>query len=81
MLAVLPAGAIFTEDQRGGALELAFKHAVFSVNRDPELLPGTALEHDIRFVHRDDSFHTAKKGGSVCRAPSPLSLFLAESDA
>lgn len=55
-------GAIFTEDQRDSATELAFKHAVYKINKDKTLLPYTSLVYDIQYVPRDDSFHASKKG-------------------
>lgn len=55
-------GAIFTEDQKDGAIELAFKYAVHKINRDKTLLPYTSLVYDVQYVPRDDSFHASKKG-------------------
>ncbi|KAJ3660246.1 hypothetical protein Zmor_004702 [Zophobas morio] len=54
-------GAIFTEDQRDSATELAFKYAVYKINKDKTLLPYTSLVYDIQYVPRDDSFHASKK--------------------
>lgn len=59
--AVIRIGAIFTEDQRDSATELAFKYAVYRINSDKVILPNTTLVFDIQYVPRDDSFHTAKK--------------------
>ncbi|XP_037073866.1 glutamate receptor ionotropic, kainate 1-like [Pollicipes pollicipes] len=65
LLAALPSrvriGAIFTEDRRGGHVEMAFKYAVLKVNSDTLLLPNITLEYDIQYAYRDDSFHAAKK--------------------
>lgn len=58
----LISGAIFTEEQRGSSLELAFKYAVFKINTDKNLLPHTSLIYDIQYVPKDDSFHASKKG-------------------
>lgn len=58
----LSAGAIFTEDQKDTSVELAFKYAVYRINKDRELLPNTTLVYDIQYVPRDDSFRTSKKG-------------------
>ncbi|KAJ8924607.1 hypothetical protein NQ315_000757 [Exocentrus adspersus] len=55
-------GAIFTEDQKDSSTELAFKYAVYKINRDKTLLPYTSLVYDIQYVPRDDSFHASKKG-------------------
>jgi ionotropic kainate glutamate receptor 2 len=56
------AGAIFTEDQKDSSAELAFKYAVYRINKDKDLLPNTTLVYDIQYVPRDDSFRTSKKG-------------------
>jgi glutamate receptor, ionotropic, invertebrate len=56
------AGAIFTEDQKDSSTELAFKYAVFRINKDKTLLPKTTLVYDIQYVPKDDSFHASKKG-------------------
>ncbi|XP_037925816.1 glutamate receptor ionotropic, kainate 2 isoform X2 [Hermetia illucens] len=61
---VIKIGAIFTEDQRDSSTELAFKYAVYKINKDKMLLPKTQLVYDIEYVPRDDSFRTSKK---VCR--------------
>ncbi|KAK5640371.1 hypothetical protein RI129_011182 [Pyrocoelia pectoralis] len=61
---VIKIGAIFTEDQRDSSTELAFKYAVYKINRDKTILPFTSLEYDIRYVPKDDSFHASKKACS-----------------
>ena len=43
-------------------MELALKYAVQSIENDDEILPNITVEYDIHYVHRDDSFHTAKNG-------------------
>lgn len=53
---------MFTADQRDGPTELAFKYAVYRINKDATLLPNTTLVYDIQYVPRDDSFHASKKG-------------------
>jgi ionotropic kainate glutamate receptor 2 len=55
-------GAIFTEDQKDSSAELAFKYAVYRINKDKHILPLTTLVYDIQYVPRDDSFHASKKG-------------------
>lgn len=55
-------GAIFTDDQKDTSVELAFKYAVYRINKDRDLLPNTTLVYDIQYVPRDDSFRTSKKG-------------------
>ncbi|KAF2902667.1 hypothetical protein ILUMI_03520 [Ignelater luminosus] len=66
-------GAIFTEDQRDSITELAFKYAVYKINRDKTILPYTSLEYDIRYVPRDDSFHASKKGIEESRLKCQMS--------
>ncbi|XP_052133234.1 glutamate receptor ionotropic, kainate 2-like [Frankliniella occidentalis] len=61
---IINIGAIFTEDQRDSAAELAFKYAVYRINQDPILLPHTELRFHIEYVAREDSFHAAKQ---ACR--------------
>nr|CAD7423216.1 unnamed protein product [Timema monikensis] len=53
--------AIFTEDQKDSSTELAFKYAVYRINKDKYLLPRTSLIYDIQYVPKDDSFHASKK--------------------
>jgi hypothetical protein len=55
-------GAIFTQDQKDSSTELAFKYAVYKINKDKHLLPDTTLVYDIQYVPKDDSFHASKKG-------------------
>ncbi|KAK2582725.1 hypothetical protein KPH14_004995 [Odynerus spinipes] len=58
---VIRIGAIFTEDQKDSPSELAFKYAIYKINKDKTLLPNTTLVYDIQYVPRDDSFRTSKK--------------------
>ena len=58
----LKIGAIFSESQRLSATELAFKYAIFNINRDKGLLPETSLHYDIQYTNELDSFHACKKG-------------------
>ncbi|XP_073985742.1 glutamate receptor ionotropic, kainate 2 isoform X4 [Rhodnius prolixus] len=58
---VIRIGAIFTQDQKESSTELAFKYAVYRINKDKELLPNTTLMYDIQYVPKDDSFRTTKK--------------------
>ncbi|XP_067008296.2 glutamate receptor ionotropic, kainate 2 [Anabrus simplex] len=58
---VVKIGAIFTQDQKDSSTELAFKYAVYRINKDKHLLPNTNLVYDIKYVPRDDSFHASKK--------------------
>ncbi|KAH8403595.1 hypothetical protein KR222_002700, partial [Zaprionus bogoriensis] len=57
-------GAIFTEDEREGSVESAFKYAIYRINKEKTLFPNTQLVYDIEYVPRDDSFRTTKR---VCR--------------
>ncbi|XP_063984927.1 glutamate receptor ionotropic, kainate 2-like isoform X3 [Diachasmimorpha longicaudata] len=54
-------GAIFTHDQKDSSTELAFKYAVYKINKDKVILPKTNLVFDIQYVPKDDSFHASKK--------------------
>ncbi|XP_015436904.1 PREDICTED: glutamate receptor ionotropic, kainate 2-like [Dufourea novaeangliae] len=58
---VIRIGAIFTEDQRDSPSELAFKYAIYKINKDKTLLANTTLVYDIQYVPKDDSFRTSKK--------------------
>ncbi|EGI60904.1 Glutamate receptor, ionotropic kainate 2 [Acromyrmex echinatior] len=68
-LAILINGAIFTHDQKDSSTELAFKYAVYKINKDKIILPKTTLEYDIQYVPKDDSFHASKKGCHEYTAP------------
>ncbi|KAJ4452059.1 hypothetical protein ANN_03575 [Periplaneta americana] len=61
LIRIRKSGAIFTEDQKDSSSELAFKYAVYRINKDKDLLPNTTLVYDIQYVPRDDSFRTSKK--------------------
>ncbi|GLG95606.1 Glutamate receptor, ionotropic kainate 1, partial [Gryllus bimaculatus] len=41
---------------------MAFKYAVYRINKERLLLPNTTLVYDVQYVPRDDSFRAAKKG-------------------
>ncbi|XP_068972317.1 glutamate receptor ionotropic, kainate 2-like isoform X6 [Bombus flavifrons] len=58
---VVKIGAIFTHDQKDSSTELAFKYAVYKINKERLILPKTTLEYDIQYVPKDDSFHASKK--------------------
>lgn len=55
-------GAIFNDEQKNSPIELAFKYAVYKINKDKIILPRTTLVYDIQYVPKDDSFHASKKG-------------------
>lgn len=61
-LSSIVSGAIFTHDQKDSSTELAFKYAVYKINKERLILPKTTLEYDIQYVPKDDSFHASKKG-------------------
>ncbi|XP_044594083.1 glutamate receptor ionotropic, kainate 1-like isoform X2 [Cotesia glomerata] len=58
---VVKIGAIFTHDQKDSSTELAFKYAVYKINKEKIILPKTNLIYDIQYVPKDDSFHASKK--------------------
>ncbi|XP_024084773.1 glutamate receptor ionotropic, kainate 2-like [Cimex lectularius] len=58
---VIKIGAIFTQEQKESATELAFKYAVYRINKDKNLLPKSTLVYDIQYVSKEDSFHASKK--------------------
>ncbi|OXU24325.1 hypothetical protein TSAR_016178, partial [Trichomalopsis sarcophagae] len=58
---IKPLRAIFTEDQKDSPSELAFKYAVYKINKEKILLPNTTVVYDIQYVPKDDSFRTSKK--------------------
>lgn len=63
---VWPLGAIFSEEQKDTSIELAFKYAVYKINKDRNILPKTTLVYDIQYVpDSTDSFRTSKK---VCKS-------------
>ncbi|XP_063594400.1 glutamate receptor ionotropic, kainate 1-like [Penaeus indicus] len=58
---IIRVGAMFTEEQREGPTELAFKYAVYRINKESSLLSNTTLVYNIQYVPKDDSFHASKK--------------------
>ena len=62
-------GALLPEESRGGTTELAFKYAIYRINKDRSLAPNATFVYDIQYVTREDSFHAGKRGES-----SPLLL-------
>jgi len=64
---IIRVGAIFTEDQKDSATELAFKYAVYKINKDPTILANRTLSYDIQYVPREDSFRTTNK---ICQQVS-----------
>lgn len=58
---IVKIGALFTHDQRNSSTELAFKYAVYKINKERIILPKTTLVYDIQYVPKDDSFHASKK--------------------
>jgi len=64
---IIRVGAIFTVDQKDSATELAFKYAVYKINKDPTILANRTLSYDIQYVPREDSFRTTNK---ICQQVS-----------
>lgn len=60
-------GALFTDDDKDGPSELAFKYAVYRINKDRTLLPNRTLVYDIQYVPKDDSFRASKKGNFLLK--------------
>ncbi|XP_063698938.1 glutamate receptor ionotropic, kainate 2 [Culicoides brevitarsis] len=58
---VIKIGAIFSEEQKDSSIEVAFKYAVYKINKDKNILPKTTLVYDIQYVPKDDSFRSSKK--------------------
>ncbi|XP_050676373.1 glutamate receptor ionotropic, kainate 2 [Leptidea sinapis] len=58
---VVKIGAIFTEEARGGSAELAFKYAVYRINKERTVLPESTLVYDIQYTTARDSFRANKK--------------------
>ncbi|CAH4035980.1 unnamed protein product [Pieris brassicae] len=58
---VIKIGAIFAEDARGGSTELAFKYAIYRVNKERSILPESTLVYDIQYITPRDTFRAYKK--------------------
>ena len=41
--------------------EMAFKYAVYKINKDPTIFANRTLTYDIQYVPREDSFRTTNK--------------------
>ena len=41
--------------------ELAFKYAVYKINKDPHILSNKTITYDVQYVPREDSFRTTNK--------------------
>ena len=54
-------GAIFTDPDKDSPVELAFKYAIYKINKSPHILPNVTLVYDIQYVPPEDSFRTTKK--------------------
>ncbi|XP_049316276.1 glutamate receptor ionotropic, kainate 2 isoform X5 [Bactrocera dorsalis] len=53
-------GAI-SSDIQDGPIDLAFKYAIHSINKDASLLPETKMTFDLQHVTKDDSYHACQK--------------------
>ena len=40
---------------------MAFKYAVYKINKDPNIFANRTLTYDIQYVPREDSFRTTNK--------------------
>lgn len=58
---ILHNNIVFPEDQKDSPTELAFKYAVYKINRGHQVLRNHTITYDIQYVPRDDSFRTTKK--------------------
>ncbi|XP_048485931.1 glutamate receptor ionotropic, kainate 2 [Plutella xylostella] len=58
---VVKIGAIFTEEARGGSVELAFKYAVYRINKERSVLPDSTVVYDIQYTPARDTFRAYKK--------------------
>ncbi|XP_075989373.1 glutamate receptor ionotropic, kainate 2 [Anticarsia gemmatalis] len=65
---VVKIGAVFTEDARGGSTELAFKYAVYRINKERILLPNSTLVYDIQYTPARDTFKTYKRACSQIKS-------------
>ncbi|KAG6459947.1 hypothetical protein O3G_MSEX011685 [Manduca sexta] len=65
---VIKIGAVFTEEARGGSAELAFKYAVYRINKERSLLPNSTLVYDIQYSPARDSFKTYKRACSQIKS-------------
>ncbi|XP_076356813.1 glutamate receptor ionotropic, kainate 1-like isoform X3 [Tachypleus tridentatus] len=54
-------GALFLDSQKNSPIELAFKYAVYRINKDRTILPNTSLVYDIKYIPKQDSFRASKK--------------------
>jgi hypothetical protein len=52
---------LFSDDQKDSATELAFKYAVYQINKADNVLPNNTLVYDIQYVPPEDSFRTTRK--------------------
>ena len=57
----LHAQSFFSDDQKDSPTELAFKYAVYKINKEKTILPNNTLAYDIQYVPPEDSFRTTKK--------------------
>ena len=49
------------DDQKDSPTELAFKYAVYRINKADDVLPNNTLVYDIQYVPAEDSFRTTRK--------------------
>ncbi|KAJ2938703.1 hypothetical protein O0L34_g12031 [Tuta absoluta] len=65
---VIKIGAIFSEEVRGGSAELAFKYAVYRINKERSLFPDSTLVYDIQYIPVADSFHIHTKACALIKS-------------
>lgn len=42
--------------------EIAFRHAINTINSNPKILPGRKLKAEVEYVLQDDSYYASMKG-------------------
>lgn len=50
-----------SDEQKDSPTELAFKYAVYQINKAADVLPNNTLVYDIQYVPSEDSFRATKK--------------------
>ncbi|XP_037875952.1 glutamate receptor ionotropic, kainate 2 [Bombyx mori] len=76
---VIKIGALFTEDERGGSEELAFKYSVYRINKERSVLANSTLVYDIQYAPAKDTFKTYKRACSQVKSGA-VALFSSGGD-
>ena len=58
--------------------EMAFKYAVYKINKDPTIFANKTLTYDIQYVPREDSFRTTNKVENICFFFNIISLYFCQ---